>query len=128
MITHIFSRLSWFTVHSLKRKHIVNMLPFTLSNFNMCCSDGTHSLSFVASSSFVSPVTLENSSYHTMLIKKHLTFAHCLVALTERAFGVNAWVRLTFSPGRPRSPAVPGSVWPLRPCINHYQENDVSCI
>lgn len=31
---------------------------------------------------------------------------------------------LTFSPGRPRSPVVPGSVWPLRPCIDN-QESDV---
>lgn len=51
----------------------------------------------------------------------------CLVALAEKEPSVLMLsITLTFSPNRPLSPAVPGSVWPLRPCINHNQERDVS--
>lgn len=40
----------------------------------------------------------------------------------EWAFSAKGLVTLTFSPGRPLSPATPGNVWPGIPCINHKEE------
>lgn len=75
--------------------------------------DHTHPFSFGASSTFVPSVTLNDRREHIFLSEKNY-FKRSRVTYRDRA-------RLTFSPDKPLSPTVPGSVWPGRPCVNHSQ-------
>lgn len=69
------------------------------------CWTGTHSLSFVARSTSVSFGTL--------------TGGRCYEIWQKIKTCANGLVTLTFSPGRPLSPTVPGSVRPGKPYIIH---------
>lgn len=87
----------------------------------------THSLSFVARNTFVSPVTLKGSSYQTVLMKKHLAFSHCILALTES--GSSALMLQSDSPFLQvdLSPQLClAALHHLDPVINHNQESDIS--
>lgn len=72
LITHIFSRLSRFTSLSLVWRQMIccqHVAMFTWCTGVALQRDGTHPLSFGASSTFVSPVTLRDSRQHTTLIQ-----------------------------------------------------------
>lgn len=109
LITHIFSRLAWLTSFSLKRRQIT------------CCRRAVM-LTFVQPVFYVrrcSPSLLSLQQHLCLLwYPDRQTKAH-FHALTGQAFGRLGPVTLTFSPGRPLSPATPGSVAPGGPCISH---------
>lgn len=115
VIAYIFSRLSWFTSHSLYE-----------GRWNSVTTEFNQKYIFMMLS-WYSPSLL--------WCQKHLgplwypDRQQVLWGLTgKKRTRTSGLVTLTFSPGRPLSPTTPGSVTPGRPYIIHSDVSSKLCI
>lgn len=105
------------------RLHLLQALqihqPLPIRRQTECCHHGAHSEGFVWH--WYSPSLLWGREHLGLLW--YPDGQQVLWALTEEQGRASTLVALTFSPGKPLSPTMPGSVRPGRPCIIH---SDVS--